>query len=103
MYYLLTFVLLDDILITMNGMTTITTKGQVTIPGAVRQALQIRVGDKVFFTKIQPAYKEAVIRIVPADIVDDLFGSLSSEIRQPDYKKAQKEAKKLLLKKYKVK
>jgi AbrB family looped-hinge helix DNA binding protein len=86
----------------MNGPTTITTKGQVTIPEVVRQALQIQIGDKVSFSKIQPTRKEAVIKIIPADIVNGLFGSLSTKVKQPHFKKIRNEVGKLLLKKYQV-
>ena len=87
----------------MNGITTVTTKGQVTIPEAVRQALQVQIGDKVTFTKVLPHYKEAVIRIIPTDVINELSGSLSSKIKETDYKKARKEAGKMLIRKFKVK
>lgn len=87
----------------MNGVTTITTKGQVTIPESVRRLLQANIGDKVSFTRILPAYKEAVIKIIPADIIDELSGSLQSETKGTDYKRVRKEAGKLLIKKYKTK
>jgi len=87
----------------MNGITTVTSKGQVTIPEAVRQALQVRIGDKVTFTNVSPHYKEAVMKIIPADIINELSGSLSSKIKETDYKKARKEAGKMLVRKFKVK
>lgn len=34
----------------MSEITTVSTKGQVTIPQEIRQFLQIKVGDKVAFT-----------------------------------------------------
>jgi antitoxin PrlF len=33
---------------------TITSKGQITIPAAVRQALQVETGDRVEFVQIEP-------------------------------------------------
>lgn len=87
----------------MNGLTTVTTKGQVTIPEAVRQALQINIGDKVAFTKILPTYNEVVIKIIPANIIEELSGSLSTEVKVKSFKQARKEAGKLLIKKYEIK
>lgn len=86
----------------MNGLTTITTKGQVTIPEPVRQSLQIKIGDKVAFTKVLPSIKEAVIKIIPTTVVDELSGSLRAKVKETDYKKARISAGKLLLKKYKM-
>lgn len=87
----------------MSVITTITTKGQVTIPETVRRMLQVKIGDKVSFTQVKPVYKEAVIKIIPADIVDELSGSLSALVKKADYKIARKRAGKILLRKYKVK
>lgn len=87
----------------MSGLTTITTKGQVTIPETVRKSLGVKIGDKVAFTKISPSYKEAVIKIISSDIVNELAGSLSTKVKIHSHKKARREVKKLLAKKYKVK
>lgn len=86
----------------MNGLTTITTKGQVTIPEAVRQALQIKIGDKVAFTKVLPTSKEVVIKIISTTAVNELSGSLSTKVKETDSKKARSSAGKLLIKKYKI-
>lgn len=99
----MTLVLFYDKFITMNGLTTVTTKGQVTIPEAVRQALEINIGDKVAFTKILPTYNEVVIKIIPADIVEELSGSLSTGVKVKNSKKARRKAGKLLIKKYEIK
>lgn len=87
----------------MNGLTTITTKGQVTIPFEVRQMLNIKIGDKVSFTTIEPDTKEIMIKIIPSSVVDQLAGSLSSKIKYSDFKKVREIAGKLLGEKYKVK
>lgn len=86
----------------MNRITTVTTKGQVTIPEGVRRALNIRIGDKVSFTNILPTYKEVLIKIIPSDVVEELFGSLSTKVKQSNHKKVREKLGKLLLKKYKV-
>lgn len=87
----------------MNGLTTITTKGQVTIPFEVRQMLNIEIGDKVSFTTIEPNAKEIMIKIIPSSVVDQIAGSLSSKVKNYDFKKVRKIAGRLLGEKYKVK
>lgn len=87
----------------MNGLTTVTTKGQVTIPESVRAELQIKIGDKALFTKVKSKDNEAVIRIIPANIVEMLSGSLSTKVKIGNYRKVRKEAGKLLAKKYHIK
>lgn len=86
----------------MSEITTITTKGQVTIPQSVRQAMQIKIGDRVSFAQISPFKKQLMIRVIPSDTVEKLFGSLHTKVKISDYKKARLEAGKLLVKKYKV-
>ena len=85
----------------MNGLTTITTKGQVTIPFEVRQMLNIAIGDKVSFTTIEPDTKEIMIKIIPSNVVDQLAGSLSSKVKNSNFKEVRKIAGKLLGEKYK--
>lgn len=87
----------------MNGITTVTTKGQVTIPGEVRQLLQIKIGDKVSFNQISSNLKQVVLRIIPANIVEKLSGSLSTKVNVTSHKKARHAAGNLLVKKYKIK
>ena len=60
--------------------TTITTKGQVTIPDAVRRALAASVGDKVAFVRVKKDRKEATIRIISTSVVDELAGSLKTPV-----------------------
>ncbi len=61
-------------------MTTITTKGQVTIPESVRRALDVSVGDKVAFIRVERASKEATIRVISTSVVDQLAGSLKTSV-----------------------
>ena len=39
---------------------TLTSKGQITIPSAVRRALQVEAGDKVEFVQVEPGRFEMV-------------------------------------------
>lgn len=86
----------------MNGITTITTKGQVTIPEPIRQLLKIKIGDRVSFGKVLLSQKQVIMEVIPSNVVNNLFGSLSTTIKEPDYRRARKKAGKLLARKYKV-
>jgi len=58
--------------------TTITSKGQVTIPKAIRDALSLFAGDKVEFTITEN--NETIMRPI-IKRVDDVFGMLYKEGR----------------------
>lgn len=61
---------------------TLTSKGQVTIPKTVRDALQLRKGDKVDFTITENG--EALITPMTKTVkVDDIFGRLYKPDRKP--------------------
>lgn len=60
----------------MKGLTTVTTKGQVTIPYFVRQRLDIKIGDKVLFGPIREKKNEMMIKLIKQSFVSELFGSL---------------------------
>lgn len=87
----------------MNGLTTITTKGQVTIPQIIRQQFGVQAGDKVIFGQIFPDKKQIVIRIMPKDIVNQVYGSLNSPVRFTKLRTARQKAGKLLAEKYHLK
>ena len=82
----------------LQPMTTITTKGQVTIPEAIRTALGASVGDKVAFFDILHDKKEVTIKIVPSQSVEELYGSLKTSVGYIPHDKARKIAAKLLAK-----
>ena len=87
----------------MNELTTITTKGQVTIPQIIRRQFGAKVGDKVAFDQILPDKKQIVIRIIPQDIVNQIYGSLNSPVKFTKLPIVRQKAKKLLAKKYSLK
>lgn len=60
--------------------STITTKGQITIPKAIRDALMLNAGDKIEFVVTDK--REALIRPISKK-VDEVFGIL----RNPNQKK----------------
>lgn len=84
----------------MHGITTVTTKGQVTIPGPVRKALNIGPGDKASFYRVLPDTNEVVLKIIPQNIVGALAGSLSSTRKSSNHTAARQEAGKDLGNKY---
>lgn len=84
----------------MNGLTTVTTKGQVTIPESIRRRLGVKIGDKVYFDKVFPDEKQVLIKLVPKNAVGRLFGSLGSKGKYVNLKTAREESGKILAKKY---
>lgn len=84
----------------MNGLTTVTTKGQVTIPEFVRRSLGVKVGDKVHFGKIYNNKRQILIKIVSKDAVDKLFGALKLENKTTNLNVVRKESIKKLADKY---
>lgn len=83
--------------------TTITTKGQVTVPAEIRRILNIAVGDKVYFTEVEKKERKVVFKIIPQGVVDELAGALSTKIKDKNFKEVRKRAGQLLVKKYKIK
>ncbi|RPJ16751.1 MAG: AbrB/MazE/SpoVT family DNA-binding domain-containing protein [Desulfobacteraceae bacterium] len=59
---------------------TLTTKGQVTIPKAVRDSMRINAGDRIEFIITEGG--EALIRPITKK-VDDVFGRLYKTGRKP--------------------
>jgi antitoxin PrlF len=56
--------------------STVTTKGQITIPKAVREALHLEVGDSVYFDMKEDGTVVMRARNAP---VESLFGMLKSK------------------------
>ena len=87
----------------MSGLTTVTTKGQITIPESVRKLLGVKIGDKAYFGQVFPKEKKVVIKIVPKNIADRLFGSLKTDKRYVSLEKVRDESAKIIVKKYSFK
>jgi len=62
------------------ALATLTSKGQVTIPKAIRDSLHLHAGDKVEFVITET--KDALLRPVTKK-VDDVFGRLHKPGRKP--------------------
>ncbi|NOQ22285.1 MAG: AbrB/MazE/SpoVT family DNA-binding domain-containing protein [Candidatus Aegiribacteria sp.] len=62
------------------ALSTLTSKGQVTIPKAVRDSLHLHAGDKIDFIVIGDG--EVIVRAITKK-VDDVFGRLHKTGRKP--------------------
>lgn len=103
-YYSLTKVILSGIILTVN-ISTVTTKGQATIPEEIRLMLAVQPGDKVIFNVVDQKTRRGDFMIVPTkNIVDELYGSLNPDgkIKYIPLETARKQAGRLLAKKYGV-
>lgn len=68
----------------MYGITTITTKGQVTIPEPARRALEAQPGDKVIFDSVDSKTKKGTYKVISSkSVVDELYGSLKGHTKIP--------------------
>ena len=84
------------------NISTVTTKGQATIPEEIRQFLDIQVGDRVVFKEPDREKKQVVVELISKkNIVEDLYGSLKSDVPCADMKTARKKLELSLGKKYK--
>jgi AbrB family looped-hinge helix DNA binding protein len=53
---------------------TLTSKGQITIPAAVREALRVGTGDRVEFIEIEPGRYEFIAATRPVTALKGMFG-----------------------------
>ena len=56
---------------------TLTSKGQITIPSAVRRALQVEAGDKVEFVQVEPGRFEMMAATRSVRELKGMFGPAS--------------------------
>ena len=75
----------------MIGTSTVTSKGQATIPEAVRSYLGIVSGDSLYF-EVEPGEKIVKIRRMPKSVVEELAGSLHSSVPYMDISLARQRA-----------
>lgn len=66
----------------------VTSKGKITIPADVRQALQVKAGDRVEFVQIEPGRFEVVAATRPVTDLEGLFGRPSKAVSIDDMNKA---------------
>lgn len=67
--------------------STVTSKGQVTIPLAVRKSLTINPGDQVVFRlEKKPGEKKAALSLVPALTLEETFASVPPLHKPEDFR-----------------
>jgi AbrB family looped-hinge helix DNA binding protein len=59
---------------------TLTSKGQITIPAAVRQALKVDTGDRVEFVQISPGRYEFVAATLNVTELKGMFGKATKTV-----------------------
>lgn len=67
---------------------TLTSKGQITIPAEVRQALKVDAGDRVEFVQIAPGRYEFVAATQNVSELKGLFGKPTKSVSINDMNKA---------------
>lgn len=67
---------------------TVTTKGQITIPANVRQALQVEAGDRVEFVEVAPGRFEFVAVTRSVRELKGMFGKSTKSVSIEDMNKA---------------
>lgn len=70
----------------MIGVSTVTTKGQATVPESIRRYLGISVGDKLYF-EVEPKMKAVLIRKVVKGGIDQVAGALKTDKKYVDLDK----------------
>ena len=86
------------------NISTVTTKGQATIPEEIRRLLNINIGDRIIFLDPSPEKKQTMIQVLSqSDTVDSLFGSLKTNVPYADMKTVRKKIGLKLGQKYSVK
>jgi AbrB family looped-hinge helix DNA binding protein len=67
---------------------TVTSKGQITIPANVRQALQVDVGDRVEFVEVDPGRFEMIAATRSVKDLKGMFGKPAKSVSIEDMNKA---------------
>ena len=67
---------------------TVTSKGQITIPSAVRRALKVEPGDRVEFVEVDPGRFEVVAATRSVTELKGLFGKAVKRVSIEDMNKA---------------
>jgi AbrB family looped-hinge helix DNA binding protein len=67
---------------------TVSSKGQITIPAAVRQALQVEAGDRVEFVEIEPGRFEFFAATRSVKELKGMFGKATKTVSIDDMNRA---------------
>lgn len=64
--------------------STLTSKGRITVPSAVRKSLHLEPGDRVEFVEIEPGRFELIAATRPASALKGMFGKLANSVSVSD-------------------
>lgn len=67
---------------------TITSKGQITIPAPIREALGVETGDRVEFIETEPGHYEVVAATLPVTALKGLIAKPETPVGIEDMNKA---------------
>jgi antitoxin PrlF len=70
---------------------TVTSKGRITIPAPVRQALQPKTGDRVRFVEVEPGRFEVFAATLSVKALKGMFGKATKTVLVGDMNQAIKE------------
>jgi AbrB family looped-hinge helix DNA binding protein len=70
---------------------TVTSKGRITIPARVRQALQLEAGDRVRFVEVEPGRIELLAATLSVKALKGMFGKATKTVLVCEMKQAIKE------------
>jgi antitoxin PrlF len=63
---------------------TVTSKGQITIPARIRDAMHVSAGDRVEFVEVEPGRYEFIAATRPITALKGMFGSASKTVSIED-------------------
>lgn len=87
----------------MTYLTTITSRGQLTLPHAIRKRLGVKPGDRAIVSAVSPRKHQVTFKITSSNAVEELYGSLATNIPYVPLKKVRAVAGYRLGKKYAIK
>lgn len=76
----------------MNGLSTLTSKGQATIPEPLRSYLGLTAGDKVYFEADTQKHLVKIRKAQKLDIANSTYASLKSPVKETNYAVARETA-----------
>ncbi|MGJ7524015.1 AbrB/MazE/SpoVT family DNA-binding domain-containing protein [Variovorax sp. LT1P1] len=59
---------------------TVSSKGQITIPASVRQALQVDAGDRIEFVQVEPGRFELIAATQSIQSIKGMFGKPTKKV-----------------------
>ena len=74
----------------MTNIATVTSKGQITVPENVRELLNIQLGDKLLFEKVDSGNRNALVRVISSRNINRFYGILKSDKKEEDFDKIRK-------------